>query len=71
MRKVGPLKKVELKSWQEREGLQVDGIFGNQSMGRVLEMERELEGQLPERPYGWMVTVALLVLFIALILGSI
>lgn len=42
MRKVGPLKKEELIEWQARSGIDSDGIFGNQSMGAVLDQEQAL-----------------------------
>ena len=43
MRETGKLRKDELREWQECNGLQVDGLFGNQSMGVVLELEDEVK----------------------------
>lgn len=36
-RKPGKLKKTELRSWQSQMDIQSDSIFGNQSMGQVIE----------------------------------
>lgn len=46
MREIGPLNKEELKVWQERNALLVDGEFGNQCMGQVLDHEIKLSSLL-------------------------
>jgi hypothetical protein len=39
MRQIGPINKHEVQEFQKRYGLNVDGKFGNQSMGQVLDVE--------------------------------
>ena len=38
-RKPGKLKVTELRDFQKRNNLKVDGIFGHQTMGMVLDLE--------------------------------
>lgn len=41
MRKPGPLNKGELRAFQKRHKLAVDGKFGHQSMGAVIGIESD------------------------------
>jgi len=42
-RKSGKIKPAEVKSFQTRYGLDVDGKFGHQSMGQLLVVEARLK----------------------------
>lgn len=38
-----PYDKRELRGWQERNGLQIDGVWGQESMGQAVYLEAHLE----------------------------
>ena len=44
MREPGPLKRKELRAFQEAVGAKIDGVFGNQTMGEVHRLYGELAG---------------------------
>ena len=48
MRKIGKLKIPEVKAFQKRRGITVDGIPGNQTMGEVLALEELVDDQKTE-----------------------